>query len=378
MTGPGEQQGQQPTSDAWWNEAQPQQAGQADPTMLRQPSNPAMPQQPYPGQQSQPGIPQQPYSQPGVPQQPYPGQQSQPGVPQADPTMLRQPTGATLHQPVFPGVPQQQGDPSAWQQPTGYPGTPQQPYQPGYQQVPPPSAPYNQVPPGYPQGPATGSGGRKGWLWALGAVLVTSAVWAVGVFAFGVSGDGVSANADLRGYHYVDNLCDFTDTSPFTSAGYSSQSTGTSTDKDKYPKHDGTKHAAVDTMSCAYHFSPPGSASASDYGSLYTHAELHKQTDPGPEFTASNETWTQRSTGKDSKVEKISGIGDEAYLIKDKTTSGLTGVNVTLVVRDGWVTYSTSYFQFNTSTDKSKVPSEADITEKLKKSAPATLAKLRR
>lgn len=401
MTGPGEQQNQ--PNDAWWAQEQPQQQGpqysQSDPTMVGQPgyqlpSQPAVPvvgpQGPAEQQPADPTMVRQSSDQPGAApagyqsgtgyQQPGYHQSSpaypQPGTPQAAPGF---PQGGAPQ--ATPGFPQAGAPQSA-------PGFPQPGFQqPGFEQ-PAPGFPqgasgfqqpgYQQQAPGYQQPPKSGG---KGWLWALGAVVVTSAVWAGAMFAIGAFDAGkadISKDADLRGYKYIPNLCDITDTSPYTSAGFTLSKTDSS--GNTYPKHDGSKHAAVDTMGCDVRFTPSGSSEKYDYAAIYTSAQVHKQTNPGPEFTASYETWTQNEYGKDAKVDKISGLGDEAYLVTGKHKSDDPTADVSLAVRDGWATYHISWSQYSSSSSKSsgKILSASEVTDLLKKTATSTMSKLRK
>ncbi|WP_433684504.1 hypothetical protein [Nocardia sp. CA-119907] len=394
MTGPGEQQNQ--PNDAWWaQEQQPPQApqySQSDPTMVGQPGLQLPPQPAAPAAGQQPGAAQQQPADPTLLRQPF----DQPG---AAPVGYQSGTG--YQQPGYhqssPGYPQ-----PGFQQAPGTPGFPQA--APGFQQPAPafpqsapgfqhpgagfqqsaagfqPAPGFPQQTPGYPQQQPPKSGG-KGWLWALGAIVLTSAVWAVAMFAIGAFDAGkadISKDADLRGYKYVANLCDITDTSPYTSTGFTlskSDSSGKT-----YPQHDGSQHAAVDSMGCDVRFTPSGSSEKYDYAAIYTSAQVHKQSNPGPEFTASYETWTQSEYGKDSKVDKISGLGDEAYVITGKHKSDDPTADVSLAVRDGWVTYHISWSQYSSSTSKSsgKILSAAEATELLKKTANSTLSKLRK
>lgn len=428
MTGPGEQQNQQ--DDAWWaREQSPQgpQYSQSDPTMVGQPGQlppqsgvPATDQQAgAAGQSTGAGLPQpadptilrQSFDQPGPAPAGYqsgtgyqqPGyQQSSPGYPQPgfqpeqapgfpQPGFQQQPAPGFQQEPAPPGYQQggfQQSAPGFQQSAPGIqqPGFQQGGFQqPGFQQPAPgfqqpgfQQGGFQQPPPGYPQ---PSKSGGKGWLWALGAVVVTSAVWAGAMFAIGAFDAGkadISTDADLRGYKYVDNLCDLTDTSPYTSAGFALAKTDSS--GDTYPKHEGRKHAAVDSMGCDVRFTPSGSTEKYDYAAIYTSAQVHKQTNPGPEFTATYETWSQTEYGRDAKIDKISGLGDQAYVITGKQKSDDPTADVSVAVRDGWTTYHISWSQYSSSSSKSagKVLSASEAVELLKKTANSTLSKLRK
>ncbi|RBO93853.1 hypothetical protein [Nocardia puris] len=298
------------------------------------------------------------YAQPGPPG--GPSAYAQPGAPQAG-----QPP-----QPAQSGYGPQPGFPPAGQQSFG------QPQGPAGQQFA-PQGPGGQPPFG-PGAPASSGGGGKGWLWAVGAAAVTSAVWAVGVFAFGGSGGngGASADADLRGYSAVDDLCAETDTSSFTDDGFKKATTDSS--GNKYPKSEVRKHAVIDEMGCTIRFEVPGSTEKYEYAAIYTSLTVHKSTDPGPEFTATYETWQQSEYGKDATVDKVSGLGDVAFLITDKPASDDPAADVSLAVRDGWVTYHISWSQYVTDSSRSaKVPSATEVAEMLKETAKQTMANVR-
>ncbi len=201
-------------------------------------------------------------------------------------------------------------------------------------------------------------------------------MFAIGAFDAGKA--DISKDADLRGYKYIDDLCAVTDTSPYASAGFTLSKTDSS--GITYPKHEGSKHAAVDSMGCDVRFTPSGSSEKYDYAAIYTSAQVHKQTNPGPEFTASYETWTQSEYGKDAKVDKISGLGDEAYVITGNHKSDDPTADVSLAVRDGWTTYHISWSQYSSSSSKSsgKILSASEVTELLRKTATSTMSKLRK
>ncbi|MEV6137666.1 hypothetical protein AB0L63_16665 [Nocardia sp. NPDC051990] len=408
MTGPGEQQNQ--PNDAWWAQEQLQQQrpqySQSDPTMVGQPGHqlPSQPAVPVAGPQSgaaeqQPADPtmvRQPFDQPGAAPAGYqPGtgyqqsgyHQSSPGYPQPGAPQVAggyPQSNAPQAAPGFqqPGVPHAApgfSQPAFEQSAPGYPQGAPGFQQPGYQQPAgfQPAPGYQQPAPGYQQRPTSGG---KGWLWALAAVVATSAVWAGAMFAIGAFDAGkadISKDADLRGYKYIDNLCDITDTSLYTSAGFTLSKTDSS--GDTYPKHEGSKHAAVDSMGCDIRFTPSATEKY-EYAAIYTSAQVHKQTNPGPEFTASYETWTQTEYGKDAKVDKVSGLGDEAYVVTGKHRSDDPTADVSLAVRDGWTIYHISWSQYSSSTSKSpgKILSASEATEMLKKTASSTMSKLRK
>ncbi|MCX4759544.1 hypothetical protein OG562_00775 [Streptomyces sp. NBC_01275] len=265
--------------------------------------------------------------------------------------------------PVPPAAPGQQ---NFYGQPTlvGQPGQPGIPGQPG----PPQSVnPYAQPGP-YPAiapPPGGGSGGRAGRavLWAAVGAVVASAAWAGGVFLLGSAGK----DADLRGYTAPSNFCN--------SADYSSFKTEYP-DNDGSPTHTTLKADALDEGYCSLSLKKTTSSYADAY--LSVQVDLHKKTDPGPEFTATWENYGDSHTGYD--VDTVPGIGDEAYLVSEDTTSGSTSGSLyaTIAVRDGWVTYTMSYSAYLSSYDDDKDPPTLDeVTDWLKTDSKSTLEGLK-
>jgi len=79
-------------------------------------------------------------------------------------------------------------------------------------------------------------------------------------------------------------------------------------------------------------------------------------------------------------VEAVTGIGDEAYLVSDDTTSSSSSGSLyaTLAVRDGWVTYTMSYSAYYSSYSNDKdPPTLAEVSGWLKTDSRATLAELK-
>lgn len=151
---------------------------------------------------------------------------------------------------------------------------------------------------------------------------------------------------------------------------------GEYTAEDSAPSHNGIKDDALDEGLCNISLKKSGSSYSDAY--LYTQLDLHKKTDPGPEFTAAWKNYGDSHKGYD--VESVPGIGDEAYLVSDDTTSGSTSGSLyaTLAVRDGWVTYTMSYSAYYTSyaTD-THPPTLAQVSDWLKTDTRATLRDLR-
>ncbi|MFE9450448.1 hypothetical protein [Streptomyces sp. NPDC006739] len=287
-----------------------------------------------------------------TPPQPSPQPSPQPDQPGQPPAVPPQPTAYPYPSPQSPG-PQ-----NFYAQPTviGQPGQPQ------------PGNPYAQPPqygplPVPPAGGGGGGGAGKAVLWAVVGAVVASAAWAAGVLVLG----GRSGSADLRGYQAPANLCSSGDYSSF---------------KDEYPQsdsspgHNALKDKALDESYCSLGLKKTGSSYADAY--LNLEVDLHKKTDPAPEFTATWKNYGDSHTGYD--VESVKGIGDEAYLVSQDTTNGSTSGsrNATLAVRDGWMTYTMSYSAYLSSYDEDKNPPKlTDVDDWLKSDTKTTLGQLK-
>ncbi|HSX97721.1 MAG TPA: hypothetical protein VLG91_10060, partial [Streptomyces sp.] len=292
-----------------------------------------------------------------------PQAQPQPQGPAQAPT----PTQAEI--PVPAQAPTQAAAPSAYPYPN-----PQSPagYGPPVAPLPAQASPYGQPAGGYPPGgypplgapPATGAGGRA-VLWALVGAVVASAAWAGGVFLLGED----DTKADLRGYRAESNLCSSVDYSSFKNE-YPQE--------DTEPVHNSLEHEALDESYCSISLKESSTSSISDaYFSVQV--DLHKRTDPGPEFTAVWSEYDQRY--EDYDVDKVSGFGDEAYLVTEDSTSGDDNSGsraATLAVRDGWMTYEMRWSAYgSTYDDGATMPEVSDVVEWLKSDTNATLDNLR-
>ncbi|WP_433665017.1 hypothetical protein ACQPW1_24230 [Nocardia sp. CA-128927] len=232
----------------------------------------------------------------------------------------------------------------------------------------------------YPDGPVPPQplgrwrqpGGNRGRLWTLGAIVGVSTLVVVGVLAVSDS-HRADPVPDLRGYHHVDNLCAITDTAPYTHAGYALAPSSSATLK--YPLHQTRLHPALDSMSCTIRLAPPGPGERADDTTLMASASVHKRADPGPEFTARYETWTQADLAADDKVSKIDGLGDEAYVVR-KETEHAQHTGVILAVRDGWTTFEISWLHPPAVVKTSDIKAP-QVIELLKQTAATTMALLR-
>ncbi|MES4901919.1 MULTISPECIES: hypothetical protein [unclassified Streptomyces] len=313
------------------------------------------PQQPQPPQPGAPAPQHNPYAQ--GPQQGQSPQQSP--YPYAQPTMPAMPA-VTAMPPGPPGPPGAGG----WSTPETAAGAGYGPM--GTQQPMPPAGP----------GGTGGRGGGKGWVWALGGAVVASAVWAGVVFSTGGFGS-TEKKADLGSYQYAGNLCTSSDFSPIENASFKEKDSTSGAN----PQHSSSEDPAMDSMTCNVDYEP-SSSSSGDYSSawLYTTAYLHRKTDPAPEFKATYMSYkNQKTSSTHYKVSKVSGVGDEAYVVaQEYEGTSNTSAYVILGVRDGWMTYQTTWSQYASSSSDSPIKSNSEITEMLKESAKGTLEKLQK
>ncbi|MFI1760644.1 hypothetical protein ACH41H_01000 [Streptomyces sp. NPDC020800] len=302
-------------------------------------STPPQPQQPADQPPQQPAVPPQPTA------YPYPNPQSPPPG-----NFYAQPTQVSLPAQPLPGQPGQPGQ--------AHPANPYAQPQPQPQPM-----PYGPVPV-----PSSGGGGAAGRavLWAVVGAVLASGAWAAGVFLIG----GKSDSADLRGYTAPSNMCSDADYASFKDEYPASDSS---------PTHNSLKDKALDESYCSASLKKTGSTYSDAY--LTMQVDLHRKSDPGPEFTATWKNYGDSHTGYD--VKPVSGIGDEAYLVSLDTTSSSTGSSsgsryATLAVRDGWVTYTMSYSAYLTSYDQDKnPPGLSDVSDWLKTDTKSTLERLR-
>ncbi|MEU7239372.1 hypothetical protein [Streptomyces sparsogenes] len=313
-----------------------------------------------------PGESPNPY---GPPQQPQP---PQPGVPAPQPNPYsqgpQQQSPYPYAQPTMPAMPAVTAPPPG---PAGSGGwsTPETAAGGGY-------GPMGVQPPMPPAGPGGPSGGGKGWLWALGGAVVASAVWAGVVFSTGGFGSG-EKKADLGTYQYASDLCASSDFTPIENASFKEKDSTSGSN----PQHSSSQDPAMDSMTCNVDYEP-STSSSSDYSSawLYTTAYLHRKTDPAPEFKATYMSYkNQKTSSTHYKVTKVSGVGDEAYVVaQEYEGSSNSSAYVILGVRDGWMTYQTTWSQYASTSSDNPVKSNSEITEMLKESAKGTLEKLQK
>ncbi|MFE1831424.1 hypothetical protein [Streptomyces yangpuensis] len=145
-------------------------------------------------------------------------------------------------------------------------------------------------------GAAAGAGARRPWLWALGGAALASALWAGGLYAF-----GERLAAPQLSYRATQNLClDFEARALSRIAG----------DLHRYrPMNRENDHPAVRGAGCALQ----NGESVSTF-TVRAQVDLHRKTDPGPEFDVPSSAWTPAGTGA-GRMEEVRGLGERALLL---------------------------------------------------------------
>ncbi|MFD0146099.1 MULTISPECIES: hypothetical protein [unclassified Streptomyces] len=134
---------------------------------------------------------------------------------------------------------------------------------------------------------------RRPWLWALGGAVVASAVWAGGLYAYERSRDEAP---DLRGYRTVDQLCEKAELKALSVV------LGAKSVDHEIPT---AKHPALDRALCFATMRSGGTAY-----SIEVAYDLHKVTDPEPEFQPLLGVWQ-------ADAEPFEGLGEQAYVHRE-------------------------------------------------------------
>ncbi|WP_157762201.1 hypothetical protein [Nocardia yamanashiensis] len=234
---------------------------------------------------------------------------------------------------------------------------------------------------------ASTSGTRR-WLLVFGAVLLTSAVWA-GAFStvgkpVGPAGtkavDDPNPVADLRGYHFVDDICTVTDLTPFVAAGFVAESVPSGFYRNPAPA--ASVHPALDTMRCTIRFRSPGESPARQQSvtNLRVIVKLYKQSDPAPEFKAGYLADRDDQLGSLVPVtvySRIDGLGDEAYQTVTHKVGSTSNTEMQLWIRHGWAVYGISWFQeLVANPGEITLAPDSDLLAMLRKVAESTLPRL--
>jgi hypothetical protein len=157
-----------------------------------------------------------------------------------------------------------------------------------------------------PRPPVLGSANRRLWVVGLGGILVASAVWAAGLYAYGPSHH--SATPDMHGYRLADSPCAGDTLKPLIDAVKATNTQSVS----PAVVHLGP---ALDQIRCTIETTSPiprGGGTAR-YEIVVT-VDLHKKTDPGPEFEDQRNLDTADLIPVES-TESVPDLGDGAYLL---------------------------------------------------------------
>ncbi|MEU6854279.1 hypothetical protein ABZ901_30660 [Actinacidiphila alni] len=209
------------------------------------------------------------------------------------------------------------------------------------------------LPPGGAAGRPGGAWWHRSWAWALAGVLVTSAVWA-GVLRS--THDDDSGTPDLHGYHLAESPCTGQNLQPLVD-----RLSATTVSSDNGPVITGS---TLDHVSCDL----TGDTSSGDgWSTSYTISvtvDLHKKTDPSPEFEDAVKVAVSAPGGTlfggnvyvpstDQHTEPLSGLGDRAYL-----TTGTFSQSVN--VQHGGAVFSLSISADNAWNGEGAPPTKAD------------------
>ncbi|RFU84806.1 hypothetical protein DY218_20660 [Streptomyces triticagri] len=229
-------------------------------------------------------------------------------------------------------------------------------------------------PPGGPGAPPPGTRrSAPSWLWALGGVVVASAVWG-GLLLTGTVGSGSgSGDADFAGNAFQKNLCSTVE----LKAIQKRYALKTSDDGET---RFASRQPGLDRSHCGRPVEDrkPGGGSTSTY--IHTTAEWHKKTDPKGEFESRQRGYEDQSEDTYAyETEEVGGIGDEAYLIAerrgdDKDTLG----GMTLAVREGHFTFEMRWSWFaGSSENRADPPSEEAVEKMLRADVKSALAAMK-
>ncbi|MFG1805034.1 hypothetical protein [Streptomyces sp. NPDC049040] len=204
------------------------------------------------------------------------------------------------------------------------------------------------------------------WLWTVGGIVLTSAVWATIM-----QGTGSTA-PDLHGYHLSGNPCSGAALNPLKSAVGTRSFAASNATVSKGP--------ALDRLSCVL---TTASRAGDGWATTYTISvsiDLHKKTDPRAEFENSRDAQVSSLPGggagdspmiavadsgftSAADVHPVTGVGDEGYLLTPR------GPGQTLEVLHGGAILTlqiTGYTEWNgpdqPATDAGDPPKEPDLT----------------
>ncbi|MEE1756309.1 hypothetical protein [Streptomyces sp. SP18CS02] len=149
---------------------------------------------------------------------------------------------------------------------------------------------------------------RRSWLWALGGAVAASALWAGGLWAYQAGGP------DLRGYRASDDLCADAKLPALVAAlGKRGEDAPGLSDR----------HPALDRAQCTVTL-----GEQEPWHTVDVTYELHRRTDPGPEF----EPLVRAQGWDDTSVRPLPGVGERAFVMQEEGFAWLTAVDGPAVV----------------------------------------------
>lgn len=237
--------------------------------------------------------------------------------------------------------------------------------------VPPPS--YRPTGPGY--GPPAGGPPPprrtrgNGWLWALGGALVAALACVAVVITLLLTGTLGGGSPDLGDYAFTDELCESMDYEPLSASGFALSDGSEGSDN---PTGNSNEHDAIDSMSC---YATLTGEEESRTAYHYSWTELHKETDPEPEFEArylAYEGYEQVGGETKYEVEELSDLGDQAFLVTQTDKDGkYVGGEMILGILDGGLTYQGTWNAYS-STSTTEIDGD-EIADQLREVAESTL-----
>lgn len=202
-----------------------------------------------------------------------------------------------------------------------------------------------------------GPGRRRPWLWALGGVVVASALWAAVLRG---TGDGRAPVPDLHGMHLSASPCTALNLEPLTDSVSTGRMVSLDTEVRTGPALD---HATCSTISSI----PGENGWAVTYGVVVT-VDLHKKADPRGEFVDTYHPTTLSQSPHDMylydthfypvpevRTRSYPGLGDLAF-----HTGGVN--HQTLGVLYGGATLSLSLYAVDVWGGVGETPKDADGT----------------
>jgi hypothetical protein len=144
---------------------------------------------------------------------------------------------------------------------------------------------------------------RRHWTWGLGGLVVASALWMAGLHVY----DDHRGGPDLHGYSLGGSPCAGSGLKPLTDALKA-------TDTEAVTPAAAHLGPALDQIQCTLSVGARTPGSVTSRYQVFVTIDLHKTTDPRPEFDDQRGLDTKDLTPAESDA-AVPGLGDEAYLL---------------------------------------------------------------